>query len=220
MTARNNLSSAFAARVKAGCSKFAAGKFGPRKFWGGQALVLSLAVAGILTAQPAQAHLQCVPYARDASGIDIHGDARTWWHQANGSYARGSAPKVGAVMAMAASSAMPLGHVAVVSKIVDARHILIDQANWAGPGVIEHDVLVEDASTDGDWSEVRVWYAPANAMGTRLNPVSGFIYAPADGSAPDAAPSSTLTTSTTQIAAATPGTDALHAFMQATDRNL
>lgn len=214
MTARNNLSSAFAARFKTACTKFTAGKFGR-----GQALVLSLALAGILTSQPAQAHLQCVPYARNASGIDIHGDARTWWHQASGSYARGSAPKVGAVMAMAASSAMPLGHVAVVSKIVDARHILIDQANWAGPGVIEHDVLVEDASTDGDWSEVRVWYAPANAMGARLNPVSGFIYAPTDGNAPDADAGTTLAAST-QIAAATPGTDALHAFMQATGRNL
>ncbi|PNU01822.1 CHAP domain-containing protein [Novosphingobium guangzhouense] len=189
----------------------------------GRAAALGIALlAGTLAAQPAQAHLQCVPYARDHSGIEIHGNARTWWKQANGSYDRGSMPKVGAVMAMSASRAMPLGHVAVVSKIVDTRHILIDQANWAGPGVIEHDVLVEDASNDGDWSEVRVWYAPANAMGARLNPVSGFIY-PAAPSSDDRAPSG-LAVPATQIAEATPepnaGSEALQAFFTATDAKL
>ncbi len=132
--------------------------------------------AALLMSAPAQAHLQCVPYAREVSGIELHGNARTWWDSASGRYERGSEPQVGAVMAMSSSRAMPLGHVAVVSKIVDARHILIDQANWVGPGVVEHDVLVEDASLDGDWSEVRVWYAPGGTMGARLNPVSGFIY--------------------------------------------
>src|SRR6478672_2506999 len=35
---------------------------------------------------------QCVPYARDYSGIQIFGDAWTWWTQANGRYARGQLP--------------------------------------------------------------------------------------------------------------------------------
>ena len=33
------------------------------------------------------AYLQCVPYARDVSGIQIYGDAHTWWDQAQGRYA-------------------------------------------------------------------------------------------------------------------------------------
>ncbi|HXD02460.1 MAG TPA: CHAP domain-containing protein, partial [Novosphingobium sp.] len=43
-------------------------------------------------------YLQCVPYARAVSGVLIFGDARTWWDQADGRYARGTTPKVGAVM--------------------------------------------------------------------------------------------------------------------------
>ena len=31
-------------------------------------------------------YLQCVPYARDVTGIDIYGDAHTWWQQAAGRY--------------------------------------------------------------------------------------------------------------------------------------
>ena len=42
--------------------------------------------------------LQCVPYARQVSGIHIYGDAHSWWGKANGKYARGSMPRVGAVM--------------------------------------------------------------------------------------------------------------------------
>ena len=35
-------------------------------------------------------YLQCVPYARQVSGIRIFGDAHTWWGQAEGRYARGT----------------------------------------------------------------------------------------------------------------------------------
>ena len=31
-----------------------------------------------------QPYLQCVPYARQVSGIQIYGDAWTWWDQAEG----------------------------------------------------------------------------------------------------------------------------------------
>ncbi|MCJ2181995.1 CHAP domain-containing protein [Novosphingobium sp. 1949] len=146
------------------------------------------------------AHLQCVPYAREQSGIDIHGDARTWWKQAGGIYARGDVPKVGAVMAMAPSSAMPLGHVAVVAKVVDNRHVLLNHANWSRPGMIETGVMAEDVSDAGDWSEVRVWYAPTASLGTRANPVYGFIYP----EAPEAQPTD-LANTPIQIAAADTG---------------
>ncbi|MGC8159731.1 hypothetical protein ACP3WZ_24715, partial [Salmonella enterica] len=32
---------------------------------------------------------ECVPFARAASGIQIYGDAWTWWGQAAGRYRRG-----------------------------------------------------------------------------------------------------------------------------------
>ena len=62
--------------------------------------------------------LQCVPYARTVSGIQIYGDAHTWWGQAAGKYARGGRPKIGAVMAFKPYGRMELGHVAAVSQII------------------------------------------------------------------------------------------------------
>ena len=37
-------------------------------------------------------YLLCVPYARQLTGIQIFGDAHTWWDQAEGRYARGFKP--------------------------------------------------------------------------------------------------------------------------------
>src|SRR3954466_9883037 len=46
------------------------------------------------------APLQCVPYAREHSGIKIYGDAYTWWDKAAGKYAREQLPEPGAVMVL------------------------------------------------------------------------------------------------------------------------
>ena len=137
-----------------------------------------LLAAGLATAAatPAAAALQCAPYARAQSGIDIYGNAGTWWDQAEGRYRRGAEPEVGAVLAFRPSRAMPVGHVAVVAEIVDDRHIYLNHANWSGPGRIERRALAEDVSAEGDWSEVRVWYAPQRSLGLRANPTAGFIY--------------------------------------------
>lgn len=125
-------------------------------------------------------YLQCVPYARKVSGIQIFGDAHTWWGQAEGRYARGYRPKVGAVLAFKPHGNSRLGHVAAVSRIVDSRTILIRHANWSPingrRGQIENDVRVVDVSTDNDWSAVRVWYAPIGNLGAAQWPVQGFIY--------------------------------------------
>jgi surface antigen len=146
-------------------------------------LALGLAAAA---ATPAAAVLQCVPYARAQSGIDIYGNAGTWWDQAAGRYDRGDEPRVGAVLAFQPTRAMPIGHVAVVAEIVDDRHIYLNHANWSGPGRIERRALAEDVSPNGDWSEVRVWYAPQHSLGVRENPTFGFIYNEApDEAAPD-----------------------------------
>lgn len=120
--------------------------------------------------------LQCVPYARQLSGIRIFGDAWTWWDQADGVYARGSRPGEGAVLALRATQAMPLGHVATVSRVLGPREILLDHANWSGPGLIEHDVPAVDISPDNDWSQVRVWWGQGGRLGARSNPAYGFIY--------------------------------------------
>lgn len=125
-------------------------------------------------------HLECVPYARQVSGIRIFGDAHTWWDQAAGRYQRGSKPRVGAVMAFQPHGNMQLGHVAAVSRVIDSRTVLLRHANWSPingrRGQIENDVRAIDVSERNDWSAVRVWYAPIQALGGTAWPVDGFIY--------------------------------------------
>ena len=127
-----------------------------------------------------EAYLQCVPYAREVSGIQIYGDAHTWWEQAQGRYATGTTPRPGAVMAFRPHRSMQLGHVAAVSRVLDSRRVLLDHANWSPingrRGQVEKDVLAIDVSQANDWSEVRVWYAPLGKVGTTAWPVEGFIY--------------------------------------------
>ncbi|MGB7373819.1 CHAP domain-containing protein [Pontixanthobacter sp.] len=126
------------------------------------------------------AYLQCVPYAREQSGIQIYGDAHEWWSKAEGRFDRGNRPKVGAVMAFQPHRNMQLGHVAAVSKIIDRRTVLLRHANWSPingrRGQIENDVRAIDVSRNNDWSEVRVWYDPIQALGKTAWPVHGFIY--------------------------------------------
>lgn len=138
------------------------------------------------TTMPASAkYLQCVPFARDVSGVDIRGNANTWWAQAAGRYERGSEPQVGAVMTFKAIRSMPIGHVAMVSRIVSDREVLLTHANWSRRGGIERDVRAVDVSAAGDWSEVRVWFAGIGDLGRTHYPLSGFIYT---GKAPVAEP--------------------------------
>lgn len=145
--------------------------------------LLAMAAALYIAAPPANAQeplLQCVPYARQVSGIQIYGDAHSWWQQAEGKYARDQRPAVGAVMAFKPYRSMQLGHVATVAKVIDQRRVLLDHANWSPidgrKGQIERNVLAEDVSSANDWSEVRVWYAPIGGLGTTRYPVHGFIY--------------------------------------------
>lgn len=124
--------------------------------------------------------LSCVPFARMATGMNISGDARHWWHNAAGSYARGQAPERGAVLAFMASGGMSRGHVAVVSRVVNARTIEIDHANWAGPGIrrgtVMRNVTVVDVSDRNDWTSVRVQVGHTSEAFGRTYPTHGFIY--------------------------------------------
>lgn len=140
------------------------------------ALMVSCVLVAAGIAAPAQArYLQCVPYAREMSGIDIHGNAKTWWAQAAGKYDRAATPDVGSVMSFKATRGMPMGHVATVTGIVSDREVLLTHANWSRRGGIERGVRAVDVSAAGDWSEVKVWFAGIGALGTSSYPLNGFI---------------------------------------------
>ena len=140
--------------------------------------LLFIAALNTPSAANAQTYWQCAPFARVFSGIQLFGAAAGWWHQALGKYVQGSTPKPGSVLVFKAIGAMRSGHVATVTQIVSDRIIKVTHANWGGAkGRVEHDVTVVDTSAAGDWSAVKVWYAPIGAVGQRAYPTYGFIYA-------------------------------------------
>ena len=120
---------------------------------------LALASVPLLLAPPpvaaqSSSYLQCVPYARELSGIQIYGDARTWWDQADGKYARGKRPQKGAVMVFKPYRNMRLGHVAYVSAVIDSRTVRLTHANWSEingrRGQVERNVPAIDVSPNND----------------------------------------------------------------------
>jgi hypothetical protein len=133
---------------------------------------------------PGQVHVaepvSCVPYARARSGIQLSGDAWTWWDAAAGRYARSRSPQPGSVLVINRTSRMNDGHVAVVTRLMGSREVLVDHANWASGsarGRIATDQRVVDVSPANDWSLVRVWYPRIGAMGNTAFPVRGFVHA-------------------------------------------
>jgi surface antigen len=146
------------------------------------ALCVSAALASGLGFAPAAnaQGLQCVQFARLFSGIQIFGNAATWWGQAVGKYARGFTPESGSVLVFRASGIMRDGHVAVVSHVLTDRIIQVTHANWSviggHRGQVEKDVTVVDVSPNGDWSQVKVWYDPSHNLGNTVYPTYGFIY--------------------------------------------
>lgn len=124
-----------------------------------------------------RANLQCVPFARRESGVELYGDASTWWRQAAGRYETAAAPSIGAVLVMQGFADENRGHVAVIKEMVSPRIVVVDHANWLNGGEITRDVPVMDVSEAGDWSEVRVWHVPGGHWGGRTYRVQGFILA-------------------------------------------
>jgi surface antigen len=123
--------------------------------------------------------LQCVTFARAASGIELKGNAANWWDNASGVYARGQAPESGSVLNFRSTRGMRLGHVAVVTAVVSDREIEIDHANWAGPGAskggVSRGMSVIDVSPDNSWTQVRVSLGGNGNYGS-VYPTYGFIY--------------------------------------------
>ena len=56
--------------------------------------------------------LECAPFARALSGIELRGAAADWWPQAEGSYHRTQTPARGSVLVFRRSVRLPDGHVA------------------------------------------------------------------------------------------------------------
>ena len=122
--------------------------------------------------------IQCVAFARSNSDVALSGNAANWWQNAEGVYARGSAPEAGSVLNFRANERMRLGHVAVVTSVIDSRTIQIDQSHWNARG-ISRDVTVVDVSQNNDWTAVRVGLGHQDTYGS-IYPTYGFIYARPD----------------------------------------
>ncbi|WP_439814588.1 CHAP domain-containing protein [Zavarzinia sp. CC-PAN008] len=140
-------------------------------------VLAALVVAGCSTISGGPTYEQCVPYARDRSGIAIRGDAWTWWDQAAGRYQRSSSARVGSVLVLARSQRLSRGHLAFVSGVADRRHILVDHANWGTEGAddnVHTGMGVIDVSTRGDWTSVRFFNPGTGAYGAPY-PALGFI---------------------------------------------
>lgn len=141
---------------------------------------LAFGAVGAQAAEKKSPYWQCVTFARSITGMNIFGDAWTWWEGASGKYDKGQAPKAGAVLVFRPQGKMRLGHVAVVSQVITDRVIQITHANWSPiggrRGQVEKDVTVVDVSDKGDWSKVKVWYGPIADVGTTVYPTYGFIY--------------------------------------------
>ncbi len=131
----------------------------------------------------ARPRLQCVSFARAASGIDLKGNAVNWWDAASGIYERGNRPEPGSVLNFRSTGQMRLGHVAVVAAVDNNRQIEIDHANWPGPGRskagVSRNIPVIDVSPANDWSAVRVGLGRGGDFGS-IYPTYGFIYDRAD----------------------------------------
>jgi surface antigen len=143
----------------------------------GPLLSLVLAACGAVPERDMgqRASLDCVPFARALSGVNLRGDALDWWWRADGRYSRGRVAELGSVMVFAPATGLPRGHVSVVSQVLSQREILVAQANWVHHRVTT-DQLVVDVSPYADWSLVRVWWPPSGTLGSTAYPVEGFIY--------------------------------------------
>ena len=119
--------------------------------------------------------LYCVEYARLRSGLAIFGDARLWWTRARKLYEEFAQPAVDAVMVFSGSKRIRRGHLAVVTRIVSPREIVVDHANWQNRGEIDRNTPVLDVSADNDWSQVRVWDIGSGRYGAHVYRISGFI---------------------------------------------
>ncbi|NBX66969.1 MAG: CHAP domain-containing protein [Proteobacteria bacterium] len=122
---------------------------------------------------------QCVPYARRVSGINLRGDAHTWWASAEGVYKRGNYPAPGAILVLSRTNKLRHGHLAVVTEVLGPRTINVTHTNWGNDWLSRRVTYqthrVEDVSPNNTWTSVRFWNNEVNAYGFPYA-ASGFIY--------------------------------------------
>jgi hypothetical protein len=138
-----------------------------RTLWSAYAPVLLLAAlaacertGGVAGRPSGHADLECVVYARQLTGVQITGDAWTWWDSAAGRYKRANRPRPMAVLVLKRTGQLPGGHVAVVRHVAGTREIRVDHANWDDRrtrGRVYEDMSVIDVSPKNDWTAVRFW---------------------------------------------------------------
>ncbi len=122
---------------------------------------------------------QCALFAREFTGINIRGDAWSWWDLAASQYPRANVPKADTILVLRATPQLKLGHVAIVKKVVGPREILVTHANWGNDDptrrIIHDSTAVADVSPNNDWTQLRFFNAPAHAFG-KVYEAYGFIY--------------------------------------------
>jgi hypothetical protein len=122
---------------------------------------------------------ECVPYARSESGINIRGDAWTWWNAAAGRYQRGSTPAPGAILVLTKTNRLRSGHLAVVKDVLGPRDIDVTHTNWGDDWVsrriVYESMHAQDVSPGNDWTSVRFWNRDHNVFGSPYT-AKGFIY--------------------------------------------
>lgn len=143
-------------------------------------VLLSACGAGPRVGAGESSQLECAPFARQMSGLQLYGDAASWWDQADGRYERGNEPVPGGVLVFRRSGRLPYGHVSVVRDQVSGREIHVTQANWVHHRITRDEPVV-DVSPANDWTEVRVWWAPVQALGATVYSTYGFIVPDASG---------------------------------------
>jgi hypothetical protein len=83
-------------------------------------------------------------------------------------------------MVFAKSGRLRSGHLAIVTRQIDRRTVVVDHANWSPVGgrrgTVEREVRIVDVSLENDWSKVRVWYGPVSDIGQTVYALRGFVY--------------------------------------------
>jgi hypothetical protein len=133
----------------------------------------------VVTLSDSSARIDDVAYVKSVTGIRIPGEAWSWWDGSNGRYARGAVPAPTAVLVFRQQQNLPLGHLAIVTKVLSSREVRISHADWSSTwatrGRITGNVPVLDVSSRNDWTKVRLWYAARGTVENVYN-TYGFVY--------------------------------------------
>ncbi len=133
----------------------------------------------VVTLSDASARIDDVAYVKSVTGIAIPGEAWSWWDGSNGRYARGHRPIPSAVLVFRQQQNLPVGHLAIVTRVLSSREVRISHADWASTwatrGRITGNVPVLDVSRTNDWTQVRLWYADIGTV-ERVYDTYGFVY--------------------------------------------